>query len=52
LQGNRRVQVLKLAAGNLEQIGREALCCFAFEGGSGQIVLEALDHNGQACIIH
>lgn len=44
LQGDRRVQVLKFAAGDLEQIGREALCRFAFEGCPGQIVLEALDH--------
>jgi hypothetical protein len=44
LQGSRRVQILKFAASDLEQIGREALCRLAFEGCTGQIVLEALDH--------
>jgi hypothetical protein len=44
------VEVLKLPASDLEQIGREALPGFAFENGSGQFVPEALDHQ-KVCII-
>ena len=32
LQGNSRIQVLKFAAGDLEQVGRETPCRLTFEG--------------------
>jgi hypothetical protein len=45
----RPLQVLKLAAGDPEKIGREAFYGFALEGCAGEIVLETLDHR-QNCI--